>query len=216
MNIEKISISEITPSDYNPRQSDDVFKNNLTTSLNEFGFVEPIIINSKTNEIIGGHQRYDFLYNEYVLNGSNKQLFILKLGDISWVFPETDLKIKSDEHEKALNLALNNIGAKWDKEKLENIIEDFKLKEFNIELTGFDDVKLKKLDIDLLDYNDDEDDSVGIPKETNEGYGSELSLKFGKHKIPITDEEFKILEDKYEEYLDEFGVSYGFINNILG
>ena len=214
MEIEKIVIDEIIPSDYNPRQSDSVFKNNLSNSLNEFGCVEPIIINTESKEIIGGHQRYDLLHEEYVLSGSNKELFILRLGDISWVFPETDLKIKSSEHEKALNLALNNIGAEWDKNKLKSIVEDFQLKEFNIELTGFDDVKLKSLNIDLHNH-DDENNSVNIPKETNDGFSNQNKLKFDNIEIPLSEEELKLLTRRYEEYLDEFGVSYGFINHIL-
>ena len=110
MEIEKIKITDIIPAEYNPRQISDEELTKLTNSINEFGLVDPIIINLKNNKIIGGHQRYDVLINQYILdNNFYAELNLLRFGDIGWIFTDTDLKIESEEHEKALNLALNKI-----------------------------------------------------------------------------------------------------------
>lgn len=53
--------------------------------------------------------------------------------------------MKSDDHEKALNLALNKISGEWDEPKLKPLLEDLSLKGFDIELTGFDDLELTNL-----------------------------------------------------------------------
>jgi len=60
---ETINIVEIKPSTYNPRQISNTEYNKLSNSINEFGVINPIIINLRNNHIIGGHQRYDVLYD---------------------------------------------------------------------------------------------------------------------------------------------------------
>jgi len=185
MKIKKININEIKPFINNPRIANEDFKNNLNNSLDEFGMVEPIIINTKTLTIIGGHQRFDKIY----LEDENQELFILELGDISWVFPENDLKIKSENHEKALNIALNNIGATWDKDKLTNILEDLELKDFDISLTSLDDTKLKELDIQLssvFDGNPDyniEEDNYDVDKKVDSLVECGDIWKLGNHLL---------------------------------
>ena len=87
--IEKINIESLVPADYNPRKISDEDYKNLKQSIKEFGVVDPIIINLQDNTIIGGHQRFDVLYYENRLSEVN----LLRLGDIGWVFPDTNLTI---------------------------------------------------------------------------------------------------------------------------
>ena len=64
MQIEKISISKLNPAKYNPRKDlkpGDAEYEKLKRSIEEFGYVEPIIWNKKTGNIIGGHQRFKLL-----------------------------------------------------------------------------------------------------------------------------------------------------------
>lgn len=147
MKIEKIRINDIKPAEYNPRTitSDELQK--LTNSINEFGLVDPIIINLKNNKIIGGHQRYEVLINQHMLNGDfYGELNLIRMGDIGWIFTETDLTIPDENHEKALNLALNKIRGEWDLIKLGDILDELELNEFNITLTGFDNIENTKIE----------------------------------------------------------------------
>lgn len=183
MKIEKIKISDIKPAEYNPRQitSDELQK--LTNSINEFGLVDPIIINLKNNKIIGGHQRYEVLINQYLLNNEfNAELNIIKLGDIGWIFTETDLKVKDEDHEKALNLALNKISGEWDLPKLEVLLEELDLKGFDITLTGFDGIDDLNMDLDE-DLIDVEEDDYEEPDdlEVTVKYGDLYQL--GQHRL---------------------------------
>lgn len=166
LEVNKIYIKNINPNKENPRQIHDDNINKLTNSLNEFGLVEPIIINTKTNEIIGGHQRYKILLDEYNSTSKNKELFILNLGDISWVFSETDLKIRSKDHETALNITLNNDMAMgvYDESILYDITSDLQEKGL-LSLTQFEDSDLEELEIKLKTLEDDSEEDIDVVED---------------------------------------------------
>lgn len=171
MEIEHIKITDLKPAEYNPRKISSEELSKLTNSIEEFGLVDPIIINLKNMNIIGGHQRYDAIYNSAALNGEfNQELNLIRMGDVGWVFLDTELNIKSDDHEKALNLALNKISGEWDNDKLAEVLEELELSPIDIQLTGFDDLELTELQFENdIEYDDDISDSDLsediIPKE---------------------------------------------------
>lgn len=163
--IEKIQMKDIVPAEYNPRIISDDEMDKLKSSLEEFGLVDPIVVNLKNNHIIGGHQRFEILQQ----NEDNKydELNLIRLGDIGWVFADADLKIESDDHEKALNLRLNNLSGDWDYDKLTSVFEDLQLSGINVELTGFDDTEIEVM-LDDFEYNeifDEIDSGIEEPEE---------------------------------------------------
>ena len=56
MNIIYLPISEIKPYEKNPRKNDNAVEG-VANSIREFGFRNPIIVDSN-NEIVAGHTRY--------------------------------------------------------------------------------------------------------------------------------------------------------------
>ena len=157
-----INFEEINPAEYNPRLISDTEYSQLGNSIKEFGLVDPIIINLKNNKIIGGHQRFKVLTEEYTLNPQEYEtLPLLRLGDIGWIFTNKDLELNTEEEEKALNIALNKISGEWDYPKLNLVIDDLLDDHtFDIDLTGFDMLDMKDLNIDL-DKLDNEPLSTG-------------------------------------------------------
>ena len=155
MELDSICISELIPSDYNPRKMAEAEMNKLSKNLEKFGLVDPIIINLKNNHIIGGHQRYTILSNKY---NQDTQLNLIKLGDIGWVFDDTKLKIDDLNHEKALNLSLNSIDGEFDIKGLGAVLNDLQLESFDVELTGFNDIEILDytLDYELEKFNEKE------------------------------------------------------------
>lgn len=151
MKLNEMKITDIIPSEYNPRKITDEEYIKLSNSIQEFGFVDPIIINLKNNHIIGGHQRYNFLLNQYIQNNEYETLKLLKLGDIGWVFPETELTVENDDYEKALNIALNKISGEWDDEKLNELFQDLQLNEFDLDLTGFSNLELEEFHLEIVE-----------------------------------------------------------------
>lgn len=158
MKSEKIKIEDIEPAEYNPRKISKKEYKKLSNSISEFGLVDPIIINLKNMHIIGGHQRYDVLRQEYDEGRLFGDLELIRLGDIGWVFTETELNIKSDEHEKALNIALNKISGQWDFDALDNLLGELNSIDFDITLTGFDSfdetLEFDKL-LDKVEFDDE-------------------------------------------------------------
>lgn len=158
MKIEKINITDINEADYNPRTISDDEMTKLENSITEFGFIDPMIINLKNNKLIGGHQRYNALISLNMKKGNfAEELNLVELGDIGWVFPDMDLKIESEQHEKALNIALNKISGTWDNEKLFTLLEELEYDDMGIELTGFTDEEMEMLEKGVYNSDYEED-----------------------------------------------------------
>lgn len=158
MKIKKINITDINEADYNPRTISDDEMIKLENSITEFGFVDPMIINLKNNKLIGGHQRYNALLSLNMKKGNFvEELNLVELGDIGWVFPDMDLKIESEQHEKALNIALNKISGTWDNEKLFTLLEELEYDDMGIELTGFTDEEMEMLEKGVYNSDYEED-----------------------------------------------------------
>ena len=117
MEIVKVDINELISPEYNPRQITDDEMGKLKNSINEFGYVVPIIVNKHNNHIVGGNQRYEAL----------KQLGYTMI-DVIYI-NEPDIN-----KEKALNIRLNNLSGEWDMTKLEKVIDELKKKKFDIYL----------------------------------------------------------------------------------
>jgi len=124
MQIKKVKIEDIKIAAYNPRKNlepNDPEYQKLKKSIVTFGYVDPLIFNERTGNLVGGHQRLKILIEQG-----------LKEVDVSVV----DLPL---EKEKALNLALNRIQGEWDEDKLAELLADLKqIPDFDFSETGFD------------------------------------------------------------------------------
>jgi hypothetical protein len=119
-----LPIGELTPAQYNPRRAvrptDSVYLK-LKRSLTEFGLVEPLIWNERTNRVVGGHLRLSILKE---LGHTAVTVSVVKL---------------SEAKEKALNVVLNNREAQgqFDPRKLAEVLEQL-VGEPEFDDTGFD------------------------------------------------------------------------------
>ncbi|CWU06779.1 ParB N-terminal domain-containing protein [Listeria monocytogenes] len=130
MNIQEIEVSKINPAAYNPRidlQAGDHEYEKLKKSIEEFGYIDPLIWNEQTGNLVGGHQRFKIL-----LEGNPEKLTVSVV----------DLDVNL---EKALNVALNKIEGGWDDELLVQLLNDISTNSNNIELTGFEEKEISKL-----------------------------------------------------------------------
>ena len=138
MEIVKVGINELISPEYNPRQITDEEMEKLKNSINEFGYVAPIIVNKHNNHIVGGNQRYEALKS-------------LGYTDVDVIFvDEPDI-----QREKALNIALNKISGDWDTVKLKEILINLNENDFDLSLTGFEKIELTDLNIELDNHKED-------------------------------------------------------------
>lgn len=149
MQIEKKKVIDLVPADYNPRKDlkpGDKEYEKLKRSIDEFGYVDPLIWNKRTSRLVGGHQRLKVLKD-------------MGIDEVDVVVVDMD-----EEKEKALNVALNKISGDWDKDKLMLLITDLQGEDFDVSLTGFDPEELDDLFKDNL-KDDVKNDNFDVDKE---------------------------------------------------
>ena len=173
MLIEKIRTERLIPADYNPRKdlkpSDPEYEK-LKRSLEEFGYVEPVIWNKTTSHVVGGHQRLKILLD-------------MGITEVECVVVEMDA-----EKEKALNVALNKISGDWDKDKLALLIADLQGTDFDVSLTGFDPSEIDDLFKDSLKdgiHDDDFDVDAELQRPAVAKLGDVWLL--GRHRLVCGD-----------------------------
>ncbi|WP_295031658.1 ParB N-terminal domain-containing protein [uncultured Methanobrevibacter sp.] len=205
MEMETIKITDLKPAEYNPRRISDEDYQKLKNSISTFGLVDPIIVNLKNMHIVGGHQRYDVLLEEHMLdNDFLAELPMIRLGDVGFVFTDTNLSIADDDHEKALNLALNKISGEWDEQKLQPLLEELELSPIDIQLTGFSEPELEELNIDTTEETGEcvvEDDYVE-PEELETDIKHGDLFRLGNHYLCCGD---ATIEEDVERLLSASG-----------
>lgn len=112
------------PAPYNPRGIDTHNLDALRASLREFGPVQSVIVNTRTNHIVGGHQRVRAARAEGIED-----------------FPVTYIDV-TEQRERQLNIALNQIGGNWEDDLLRDVLKGLEAEGADLALTGFDDVEL--------------------------------------------------------------------------
>ena len=123
MQIEKRAVAELKAAPYNPRKDlkpGDAEYEKLKRSIQEFGYVEPVIWNKRTGTVVGGHQRLKVMKD-------------LGYEEVDCVVVDLD-----EQKEKALNIALNKISGEWDEGLLANLLKDLDNNGYDITFTGFD------------------------------------------------------------------------------
>jgi len=170
MQFRKFKTADLRPAEYNPRKElkpgDPEFEK-LKRSIEEFGYVEPILVNVRNNTVVGGHQRLGVLKH-------------LGIAEVDCVVVDID-----EQKEKALNIALNKISGTWDENKLTDLLKDLQLSGYDTALTGFE---IKELDelfsgtvYDVKEDNFDTENELGKIEKAFTQSGDLWCL--GKHRL---------------------------------
>lgn len=134
MQIVEVNINELKPAEYNPREMTEKQAKDLKKSIEKFGLVDPIIVNSnpeRMNVVIGGHQR-------------KKIAEMLGFEKVPVVY----LNLNTSE-EKELNLRLNKNTGQFDLDLLVNFDDSvlldvgFNSNDFNLNIDKFDEEEEK-------------------------------------------------------------------------
>ena len=133
-------------------------------SINEFGYIQPIIWNKKTCRIVSGHQRFRVLKEK-----GEKEIEVIEVN-------------LDEKKEKAALIALNKISGTWDYNLLEPILNDLKDDLDTFDLTGFD-----VSDVDLMEKLSDDGSTVSdLPAEEAEAPVYSLTFDFDNEKDLVT------------------------------
>lgn len=164
-----VNIEKLIPYVNNARTHSKEQITKLRSSLREFGFINPVIIDRDYN-IIAGHGRVMAAKEE-------------NITEVPCVFVDH----LTEAQKKAYIIADNRfaLDAGWDEEMLKLEIEALQDMAFDLSLTGFDDAELSKL-FETDDIKDDEFDvEAELQKPTKTQIGDIWLL--GKHKLVCGD-----------------------------
>ena len=154
LKIEYVSTDTLVPFRGNPRKISEKGLAKLKRSVEEFGFVNPILAQRGTNMIIAGHQRL-------------KAAQAAGLAEVPVVWLDMD-----DTTAKAYNIADNRLQdeAEWDKRLLADLLQDIDTGDVDLTSTGMDDDEITTLlaadygPVDIEAYLDELDMSSAIGK----------------------------------------------------
>jgi len=136
LTIEHVPIDSLRPDPANPRRIGERELESLTRSLQQFGFVQPVLARKSDNVVIGGHQR------------------LVAARRLGWKTVPAIFLDLAPEHARLLNLALNKISGQWDTELLARMLADLKpVEDIDLSLSGFSEEELEKL-LKSLDSRD--------------------------------------------------------------
>ncbi len=170
-----IAITQLKFAEYNPRKVTLAVIESLKKSLKEFGCPVPIVINTykgRENVIVGGEKR------------------VRAATELGWTEIPYSMVSLPLQKEKALNLALNKIEDQWDNEKLAQVITDLTKSDFDLSLTGFNEVEISNL-LDTTMLLPDEEEQWNTQKELEKitepisKYGEVYQL--GQHRLMCGD-----------------------------
>jgi site-specific DNA-methyltransferase (adenine-specific) len=143
--LEKRNTNDLKPSEYNPRTMTESEKSDIENSIDGFGRVVPLVVNTgkRENILIGGHQRLKIYLEKGIV-------------EIDVMIPSRELTLSE---EKELNLRLNKNVGSWDFNMLKEMGLDLLLD------VGFGDEELQSM-FDDVDVIDDDFDIEKAIKET--------------------------------------------------
>lgn len=182
MEVVNVKIEWLNEAEYNPRVLSDKQKEDIKKSIEQFGFVNPLVVNKRVgraNVLVGGHQRL-------------KVAKELGYTEVPVVYVDLD-----KEKEKELNVRLNKNTGDWDLEVLGQEFNKLELKDW-----GFDDEELSVLFKKLGQFSGDGAINNGKQVTTKyEDLGFEEDLM--KEMVVIvffSEEKF----NKYKEYRSRY------------
>lgn len=144
----RLRMDKVELAPYNPRKISQADRAKLKKSLEEFGYVDLMIWNKRTNYVVGGNQRFIVMKEDMGVEEAD--------------FIEVDLPL---EREKLLNVALNKIGGDWDYQRLTVLFNSIE-EDGALPLTGFDSDEISVL-IGQLNQEVPIPTMPELPTETN-------------------------------------------------
>jgi preprotein translocase subunit Sss1 len=141
--IVKVNRQEIHGADYNPRKITEAARKKLKAGYKRWGNVQPPVVNFRTMNIVGGHQKIKVMDD------------LIRRNDYDLTVAMVDL---DEKEEIALNVFLNNPSAQgeWDIMLLQDIKQQYPDIDY-VEDMGFDQ---SDIDVMLLDTAKEEFDLV--------------------------------------------------------
>lgn len=163
--IETLKTAILLPYARNSRTHSEAQIQQIASSIKEFGFTNPILID-ENNQIIAGHGRLAAAH-------------LLKIKDV----PCIRLSHLTEVQKKAYVIADNKLAlnAGWDDDLLALELKDLESEDFDLSLTGFSEEELAKLLVEAVEGQTDPDDVPEVQETAITILGDIWTI--GKHRL---------------------------------
>jgi len=161
-----LPLAKLKRAKYNPRKISDAALAKLERSIDEFGLVEPIVVNKKTGyTVVGGHQRLRILEKR---GEKSVECVVLEI---------------TPEKERLLNVALNNqnLAGEFDLPVLAELLKGLETTELDLSLSGFDPGEIMDIHSSVLNGTEEEDTPVEVADTATTQTGDLWEL--GRHRL---------------------------------
>ena len=152
-----LTTKKLKAAKYNPRTITAARLKKLEDSMETFGDLSGVVFNTKTGNLISGHQRMT------TVKGKESKIIQKEVKDKFGTVSVGHIEVKTSKglikipfravdweinKEKAANIAANAHGGSFDKEKLAMVLADLECsKKFNLDIVGLDPLTLRSLRI---------------------------------------------------------------------
>lgn len=220
----QINVSELQLNPINPRKIKAAGMKTLQQSVMLFPKMlneAKLIVVDETKTVLDGNQRVKVLQEEIL----GKEPFAWKV-----VLQDNDRYQAMSENEREAIIAY---WEKWKENPMvtvdyqEGLTEDQKKEviikgnrefgEFDYAKAEiiFDEVTLVNFGIDAGVFYDPDNDPTVVTSIKGSRVKKIDMLTFGRYSVPVTREEYDLLREKYEEYVDTACVDFGFVKDIV-
>lgn len=222
--IKKVNVSELKINPINPRKITPDARKKLQQSVMLFPKMlseANLIVVDEDYVVLAGNQRTAILQNEILA----KEAFSWKV-----VLQENEKYIKMSEHEREDVIAfwerwcenpvisIDYCEGLTEEEKKEFIVKENKdFGEYDYDKLEYlyDEAALVTMGFDEAIFYNPDDDPTAIAFTKGSRPRKIDMLSFGKYTIPVTREEYDLLLLRYNDYVDDAGVDFGFIKQLL-
>ena len=186
LKIEYLPIDTLKPYENNAKEHPQEQIDQIIESIKQFGMNDPIGIWGDEHLIVEGHGRL---------------LALEQMGETE--APTIRLDHMTDEQRKAYTLVHNKT----------TMNSGFNLEILNAELESID-IDMTDFGFSMEDMEQDEFEPIN-DEELPDTQNFDYILKFGNKQVIMTEDEYKDLLQRYTEYAEENGVTFGFVRSLL-
>lgn len=186
LKIEYLPIDTLKPYENNAKEHPQEQIEQIIESIRQFGMNDPIAIYGDEHLIVEGHGRL---------------LALQQMGATE--APTIRLDHMTDEQRKAYTLVHNKT----------TMNSGFNLEILNEELDSLS-IDMTDFGFNLEDMEQDEFEPIN-DEELPETQNFDYILKFGNKQVIMTEDEYRDLLQRYTDYAEENGVTFGFVRSLL-
>lgn len=189
LNIETVKISDISPDPKNARKHDTRNIEEIKRSFEAHEQYAPLIVQRSSGKILVGNGRFEAMKQ---LGWQEAQVCFIDCTDV-----EAAKIALTDNRTSEL--------ATWDSDILKDVLAQLGPEP---DIAGWSNEELEELFATQI-YEPIDDENIGNASTLQN------KLTFGKYVLYLTDEEFSKLEARMQEYIDENGTTFGFVESLL-